>query len=64
MPRILPLNSRRFADEFVLVFPNGSTSAFIVPTETFQVDLPIGTTVAVRVGKGGVAARVFYADGL
>eukprot|EP00750_Incisomonas_marina_P013406 INCI17311.1.p1 GENE.INCI17311.1~~INCI17311.1.p1 ORF type:complete len:709 (+),score=110.86 INCI17311.1:167-2293(+) len=54
----------RFADEFVLVFPNGSTSAFIVPTETFQVDLPIGTTVAVRVGKGGVAARVFYADGV
>jgi hypothetical protein len=53
-----------FADEIFLIFPNGSTTHFIVPVEAFTLDLPLNTTVALRVGNGSVALRVFYADGV
>ena len=65
----------RYADEFVLVYPfdgnsdHSNGAAVVVPwslpsngSAAFEVELPLGTTLGLRVGDGSLALRVFTAD--
>jgi hypothetical protein len=64
---VLPLD----ASEWHLMFPNGSEITFgrrgFLPdgriNTSFALDLPINTTIAVRVSTGGLALKVFISDG-
>ena len=49
----------------VLVLPSGAVSALETSATTpFAHDVPIGSTVAIRMGPGMLAVKVFAADGL
>lgn len=57
----------RYADEYILVYPNDEVIPWSVPsdgTAAFEHEIPLGTTVALRVGNGSLALRVFTADAI